>query len=157
MYLSSEQGETSTSTRLRPRRANNDQRTADNGAQFFVRTAPIDDDDTSQPAAFSSIKKESLFYYTTPQRPDEADIDYEQLVNRTRIKPPSMDQCHQEQLLPDHSSDNGNNTRPIELIPYLLELEQTLMPVLPIVKQKKSKIGETASILRLSWISLSSE
>ena len=150
MHLSSEHGEASSNIRLRPRRANNDQQTADNGAQFFLRTAPIDDDDTSQPAAFSSIKKESLFYYTTPQRPDEADIDYEQLVNRTRIKPASMDQCHQEQLLPDHTDDNGNNTRPIELIPYLLELEQTLMPVLPIVKQKKSKRCDDALLLRLS-------
>jgi len=105
-----------------------------------MRITPIDDDDTSQPAAFSSIKKESLFYYTTPERPDDADIDYEQLVNRTRIKPASMDQCNQGQLLPDESTDNGNNTRPTELIPYLLELEQSLMPVLPIVKQKKSKI-----------------
>jgi hypothetical protein len=51
-----------------------------------------------------------------------------------------MDQCNQGQLLPDESTDNGNNTRPTELIPYLLELEQSLMPVLPIVKQKKSKI-----------------
>lgn len=50
-----------------------------------------------------------------------------------------MDQCHQGQLLPEESVDQGSNTRPIELIPYLLTLEQNLMPVLPIVKQKKSK------------------
>ena len=80
-----------------------------------------------------------MFYYTTPERPDDADIDYEQLVNRTRIKPPSMDQCNQGQLLPDESIDSGNNPRPTELIPYLLELEQSLMPILPIIKTKKSK------------------
>jgi hypothetical protein len=50
-----------------------------------------------------------------------------------------MDQCNQGQLLPDESIDDGNNTRPTELIPYLLELEQSLMPVLPVIKQKKSK------------------
>ena len=133
----SEHGEQRPSVRLRPRRANNSQRTGDTGAQFFVRAAPIDDDDTSQPAAFSQVKQEVLFYNTTPQRPDEADIDYEQLVNRTRIKPASMDQCNQGQLLPAEGLGNGNNTRPIELIPYLLELEQSLMPVLPMAKQKK--------------------
>jgi hypothetical protein len=53
-----------------------------------------------------------------------------------------MDQCNQGQLLPDESLDNGNNTRPTELIPYLLELEQSLMPVLPIIKPKKSKQRE---------------
>jgi len=58
-----------------------------------------------------------------------------------------MDQCNQGQLLPDESTDNGNNTRPTELIPYLLELEQSLMPVLPIVKQKKSKIDETKNFI----------
>jgi len=52
-----------------------------------------------------------------------------------------MDQCNQGQLLPDESTDDGNNTRPTELIPYLLELEQSLMPVLPVIKQKKSKIN----------------
>jgi hypothetical protein len=135
----SENGENQLCTRLRSRRLNNDQHLIDNGAQFFIRITPIDDDDTSQPAAFSSIKKESLFYYTTPERPDDADIDYEQLVNRTRIKPASMDQCNQGQLLPDESIDDGNNTRPTELIPYLLELEQSLMPVLPIIKQKKNQ------------------
>ncbi|CAF4062098.1 unnamed protein product [Adineta steineri] len=134
----SENGENQPRTRLRSKRLNSDQ----NGAQFFIRITPIDDDDTSQPAAFSSVKKESLFYYTTPERPDEADIDYEQLVNRTRIKPASMDQCHQGQLLPDESIDDGNNTRPTELIPYLLELEQSLMPVLPIIKQKKKSIKQ---------------
>ncbi|CAF3514945.1 unnamed protein product [Rotaria sp. Silwood1] len=130
-------------TRLRSKRLNNDQSKIDNGAQFFIRITPIDDDDTSQPAAFSSIKKETFCYYTTPERPDEADIDYEQLVNRTRIKPASMDQCNQGQLLPDESIDNGNNTRPTELIPYLLQLEQSLMPVLPIIKQKNklAKVG----------------
>ncbi|CAF4628263.1 unnamed protein product, partial [Rotaria magnacalcarata] len=48
-----------------------------------------------------------------------------------------MDQCNQGQLLPDESIDNGNNTRLHELIPYLLQLEKSLMPVLPIIKQKK--------------------
>ena len=86
------------------------------------------------------MKQEILFYNTTPQRPDDADIDYEQLVNRTRVKPASMDQCNQGQLLPAEGLDNGNNTRPIELIPYLLELEQSLMPVLPIAKKKKKKV-----------------
>ena len=131
--------ENSLCTRLRPRRNQKSSSVADNGAQFFIRITPIDDDDTSQPAAFSSVKKESLFYCTTPERPDDADIDYEQLVNRTRIKPASMDQCNQGQLLPDESIDDGNNTRPTELIPYLLQLEQSLMPVLPIVKPKKGK------------------
>ena len=51
-----------------------------------------------------------------------------------------MDQCNQGQLLPDESVDDGTNTRPTDLIPYLLELEQSLMPVLPILKQKKSKV-----------------
>jgi hypothetical protein len=138
-FSSSEIGENSLCTRLRSRHLNNPQQSSDNGAQFFIRITPIDDDDTSQPAAFSSIKKESLFYYTTPERPDDADIDYEQLVNRTRIKPASMDQCNQGQLLPDESIDVGNNTRPTELIPYLLQLEQSLMPVLPIIKSKKGK------------------
>lgn len=131
--FSSETSDLTKSTRLRPRRGNA------NGAQFFVRTAPVDDDDTSQPAAFSSIKKETFFYYTTPQRPDENEIDYEQLVNRTRIKPASMDQCNQGQLLPDESFEHGQNTRPHELIPYLLELEENLMPNLPIVKKKTKK------------------
>lgn len=127
---------------MRPRRVQTSRRlSTDNGAQFFLRTAPIDDDDTSQPAAFSSVKKETFMYYKTPQRPDEADIDYEQLVNRTRIKPASMDQCNQAQLLPDEHLDETNHPRPIELIPYLLELEQSLMPILPIVKQKKSQIS----------------
>ena len=49
-----------------------------------------------------------------------------------------MDQCHQAQLLPQESE----NTRPNELIPYLLELEQSLMPKLPIAK-KKTKGSET--------------
>ncbi|CAF2732407.1 unnamed protein product [Rotaria sp. Silwood2] len=133
----SENGDNQPCTRLRSKRLNNDQHKIDNGAQFFIRVTPIDDDDTSQPAAFSSIKKQTFCYYTTPERPDEADIDYEQLVNRTRIKPASMDQCNQGQLLPDESIDNGYNTRPTELIPYLLQLEQSLMPVLPIIKQKK--------------------
>jgi len=135
----SEHGDNPPSSRLRPRRAHANGQSANNGAEFFIRITPIDDDDTSQPAAFSSVKKESLFYYTTPERPDDADIDYEQLVNRTRIKPASLDQCNQGQLLPEESFDTGNDTRPTELIPYLLELEQSLMPVLPIVKQKKSK------------------
>ncbi|CAF1307583.1 unnamed protein product [Rotaria sordida] len=133
----SENGDNQPCTRLRSKRLNNDQYKINNGAQFFIRITPIDDDDTSQPAAFSSIKKEIFYHYTTPERPDDADIDYEQLVNRTRIKPASMDQCNQGQLLPDESIDNGNNTRPTELIPYLLQLEQSLMPVLPIIKQKK--------------------
>jgi hypothetical protein len=58
-----------------------------------------------------------------------------------------MDQCNQGQLLPDESIDGGNNTRPTELIPYLLELEQSLMPVLPIIKQKKSKITKTGNVI----------
>ncbi|CAF1669075.1 unnamed protein product, partial [Adineta ricciae] len=137
----SEHGENQSCRRLRSRRLNqNNAHSGDSGAQFFIRITPIDDDDTSQPAAFSSIKKESLFYYTTPERPDDADIDYEQLVNRTRIKPATMDQCNQGQLLPEENLDEGNNTRPTELIPYLLELEQSLMPVLPIIKQKKKSV-----------------
>ena len=50
-----------------------------------------------------------------------------------------MDQCNQAQLLPQESE----NTRPNELIPYLLELEQSLMPKLPIAKKKKGKESST--------------
>ena len=50
-----------------------------------------------------------------------------------------MNQRNQGQLLPEESIGDGNNTRPTELIPYLLQLEQSLIPILPIVKQKKSK------------------
>ncbi|CAM2697760.1 unnamed protein product [Rotaria socialis] len=142
----SENGDHPPSTRLRSKRLKNEQHNMDNGAQFFVRITPIDDDDTSQPAAFSAIRKEICFYYTTPVRADDADIDYEQLVNRTRIKPASMDQCNQGQLLPDESIDNGNNTRPHELIPYLLQLENSLMPVLPIIKQKK-KLAKAGTVV----------
>jgi len=60
-----------------------------------------------------------------------------------------MDQCNQGQLLPDESVDDGNNTRPTELIPYLLELEQSLMPVLPVIKQKKSKISRRKVFLNV--------
>lgn len=137
----SESIENGKTTRLRPRRVVNGRRiSTDNEAQFFIRTAPIDDDDSSQPAAFSSVKKDIFIYYKTPKRPDEAEIDYEQLVNRTRIKPASMDQSNQGQLLPDENVDEGNQPRPTELIPYLLELEQNLMPLLPMIKQKKSSI-----------------
>lgn len=60
-----------------------------------------------------------------------------------------MDQCNQGQLLPDESIDDGTNTRPTELIPYLLQLEQNLMPVLPVIKSKKSKITRKKMIMNL--------
>ena len=58
---------------------------------------------------FINEKRKFFFYYKTPERPDDADIEYEQLVNRTCIKPASMGQCNQGQLLLDESINGGNN------------------------------------------------
>jgi hypothetical protein len=49
-----------------------------------------------------------------------------------------LNQRNQGQLLPDENIDDGYDREPMELISYLLELEQSLMPLLTIAKQNKS-------------------
>ncbi|CAF1440862.1 unnamed protein product, partial [Didymodactylos carnosus] len=72
---------------------------------------------------FSEAKK-SYYSFVTPKPSNHVDLD--DLINRTRIRPLALQQAQQTNLMPEPTGSDGHHSQALDLINYLLQLEQTL-------------------------------